>query len=188
MVRIDGDPERADALMSAVRRQQVRIHSFLLLVEGYQRRVQRSFPPYVFACDLSLRCRKLTADWRLIRGRKGSRATRIEGGLDVNFQGAPNPVHRLSKDVKPTLLTFLEKRAAPLPWPESCSEAWIACAAAIPAVEKTEAQASILMRPTTASDVEAVVGAGGRLPQKSTRFYPKMYSGLFRVSLWDAVD
>jgi uncharacterized protein (DUF1015 family) len=60
-------------------------------------------------------------------------------------------------------------------------------AAAIAAVEKGEAQAAILMRPTTVSDVEAVVGAGDRLPQKSTHFYPKMYSGLFGVSLEDAV-
>lgn len=60
-------------------------------------------------------------------------------------------------------------------------------AAAIAAVEKGEAQAAVLMRPTTVSDVEAVVGAGDRLPQKSTHFFPKMYSGLFGVALDDAV-
>jgi uncharacterized protein (DUF1015 family) len=59
--------------------------------------------------------------------------------------------------------------------------------AAIAAVEKKEAQAVILMRPTKVSDVEAVVGAGDRLPQKSTHFFPKMYSGIFGVSLEDAV-
>ncbi len=59
--------------------------------------------------------------------------------------------------------------------------------AAIAAVEKAEAQAAVLMRPTTISDVEAVVGAGDRLPQKSTHFFPKMYSGIFGVSLEDAV-
>ena len=59
--------------------------------------------------------------------------------------------------------------------------------AAIAAVEKGEAQAAVLMRPTTVSDVEAVVGAGDRLPQKSTHFFPKMYSGLFGVSLEDGV-
>jgi uncharacterized protein (DUF1015 family) len=59
--------------------------------------------------------------------------------------------------------------------------------AAIGAVERKEAQAAVLMRPTTVSDVEAVVGAGDRLPQKSTHFFPKMYSGLFGVSLEDAV-
>ncbi len=58
---------------------------------------------------------------------------------------------------------------------------------AIAAVEKAEAQAAVLMRPTTISDVEAVVGAGDRLPQKSTHFFPKMYSGIFGVSLEDAV-
>ena len=60
-------------------------------------------------------------------------------------------------------------------------------AAAIGAVDRGEAQAAVLMRPTTVSDVEAVVGAGDRLPQKSTHFFPKMYSGLFGVSLEDAV-
>ncbi len=60
-------------------------------------------------------------------------------------------------------------------------------AEAIAAVEKGEAQAAVLMRPTTISDVEAVVGAGDRLPQKSTHFFPKMYSGLFGVALEDAV-
>jgi uncharacterized protein (DUF1015 family) len=59
--------------------------------------------------------------------------------------------------------------------------------AAIAAVEKGEAQAAVLLRPTTVSDVEAVVGAGDRLPQKSTHFFPKMYSGLFGVALDDAV-
>ena len=59
--------------------------------------------------------------------------------------------------------------------------------AAIAAVEKGEAQAAVLMRATTISDVEAVVSAGDRLPQKSTHFFPKMYSGLFGVSLEDAV-
>ena len=59
--------------------------------------------------------------------------------------------------------------------------------AAIGAVDRGEAQAAVLMRPTTVSDVEAVVGAGDRLPQKSTHFFPKMYSGIFGVSLEDAV-
>jgi uncharacterized protein (DUF1015 family) len=58
---------------------------------------------------------------------------------------------------------------------------------ALAAVDKRDAQAAVLMRPTTVSDVEAVVGAGDRLPQKSTHFFPKMYSGLFGVSLEDAV-
>jgi uncharacterized protein (DUF1015 family) len=59
--------------------------------------------------------------------------------------------------------------------------------AAISAVEKKEACAAVLMRPTTIADLEAVVTAGDRLPQKSTHFFPKMYSGIFGVSLEDAV-
>jgi uncharacterized protein (DUF1015 family) len=60
-------------------------------------------------------------------------------------------------------------------------------ASAIAAVDGKQVQAAVLMRPTTVSDVEAVVGAGDRLPQKSTHFFPKMYSGIFGVSLEDAV-
>jgi len=60
-------------------------------------------------------------------------------------------------------------------------------AAALSAVEKKEAQAAVLMRPTTVADVEAVVAAGDRLPQKSTHFFPKMYSGIFGVSLEETV-
>jgi uncharacterized protein (DUF1015 family) len=56
------------------------------------------------------------------------------------------------------------------------------------AVERRDADAAILLRATTVSDVEAVVGAGDRLPQKSTHFFPKMYSGIFGVSLEVAVD
>ena len=52
---------------------------------------------------------------------------------------------------------------------------------------RASAQAAILMRATTVSDVDAVVGAGDRLPQKSTHFFPKMYSGIFGVALEDAV-
>jgi uncharacterized protein (DUF1015 family) len=59
--------------------------------------------------------------------------------------------------------------------------------AAIAAVDRGEAQGAVLMRPTSVSDVEAVVGSGDRLPQKSTHFFPKMYSGLFGVSLEDGV-
>jgi len=59
--------------------------------------------------------------------------------------------------------------------------------AAIAAVDGGKAQAAVLMRATTVSDVESVVGSGDRLPQKSTHFFPKMYSGLFGVSLEDAV-
>jgi uncharacterized protein (DUF1015 family) len=59
--------------------------------------------------------------------------------------------------------------------------------AAIEAAQTGRAQAAILMRPTTIADVEAVVGSGDVLPQKSTHFFPKMYSGIFGVSLEDSV-
>jgi len=59
--------------------------------------------------------------------------------------------------------------------------------AALAAVEKREAQAAILMRPMTISQIETVVHAGERLPRRSTSFYPPLFSGLFGVSLEDPV-
>jgi hypothetical protein len=60
-------------------------------------------------------------------------------------------------------------------------------AEAIAAVDKREAQAAVLMRPITLSEIETVVHAGERLPRASTSFYPKMFAGLFGFSLEDPV-
>jgi uncharacterized protein (DUF1015 family) len=46
------------------------------------------------------------------------------------------------------------------------------------AVSAGEATAAFLVRPPTVGDVEAVARAGGRMPAKSTYFYPKLTSGL----------
>jgi uncharacterized protein (DUF1015 family) len=46
------------------------------------------------------------------------------------------------------------------------------------AVSAGEATAAFLVRPPTVGDVEAVARAGGRMPPKSTYFYPKLTSGL----------
>ena len=59
--------------------------------------------------------------------------------------------------------------------------------AALDAVDKREAQAAVLMRPITISEIETVVHAGERLPQRSASFYPKMFAGLFGFSLEDPV-
>jgi uncharacterized protein (DUF1015 family) len=168
-------------------------------------------------------------DWRPIRTLHAARdffdlkefpsAQEAYAALETRARRFPSFV-LVAREIKPALLTLLEKPAAPLPWPEGRSESWrnldvaalevaflekllgigtdtIAkgehvsftsdASAAIAAAERGEAQAAILMRPTTVSDVEAVVGAGDRLPQKSTHFFPKMYSGIFGVSLEDAV-
>ncbi len=60
-------------------------------------------------------------------------------------------------------------------------------AAALAAVEKGEAQAAVLMRPMTISEIETVVHAGERLPRNSTSFFPKIFAGVFGVSLEDPV-
>jgi uncharacterized protein (DUF1015 family) len=60
-------------------------------------------------------------------------------------------------------------------------------AAALAAVDKREAQAAVLMRPITPSEIETVVHARERLPRASTSFYPKMFAGLFGFSLEDPV-
>lgn len=46
------------------------------------------------------------------------------------------------------------------------------------AVSAGEATAAFLVRPPTVHEVEAVARAGGRMPPKSTYFYPKLASGL----------
>jgi uncharacterized protein (DUF1015 family) len=60
-------------------------------------------------------------------------------------------------------------------------------AAAIASVERGEAQAAILMRPVTLSEIETVVHDGDHLPPRSVSFYPEMFAGLFGVSLEDPV-
>ena len=60
-------------------------------------------------------------------------------------------------------------------------------AAAVAAVERGQAQAVILMRPITLSEMEAVVHEGDRLPRHSASFSPEIFAGLFGVSLEDPV-
>ena len=60
-------------------------------------------------------------------------------------------------------------------------------AGATAAVERGEAQAAVLMRPITLSEIETVVHSGDRLPPRSVSFYPEMFAGLFGVSLEDPV-
>ena len=53
------------------------------------------------------------------------------------------------------------------------------------AVERGEAQAAILVRPTRLEELAAVAGAGDVMPQKSTYFYPKLLTGMVFNSLED---
>ena len=46
------------------------------------------------------------------------------------------------------------------------------------AVERGEAQAALLVRPTRLEELAAVAGAGDVMPQKSTYFYPKLLTGM----------
>jgi len=54
-------------------------------------------------------------------------------------------------------------------------------------IKRGEAQAAVLMRPITLSEIETVVHSGDRLPPRSVSFYPEMFAGLFGVSLEDPV-
>ena len=54
---------------------------------------------------------------------------------------------------------------------------------AVAAVDRGEAQAAFLLRPTRIEDVWAVAGRGETLPQKSTFFTPKLTSGLLFLPL-----
>jgi uncharacterized protein (DUF1015 family) len=58
-------------------------------------------------------------------------------------------------------------------------------AAAAAAVARGEAQAAFLLNATPVEQVMAVADAGGRMPQKSTYFYPKLPTGLV-MNLLDA--
>jgi uncharacterized protein (DUF1015 family) len=49
---------------------------------------------------------------------------------------------------------------------------------AVALVDNGEAEAAFLLRPPTIEQVRAVADAGGTMPQKSTYFYPKLFSGL----------
>jgi len=51
------------------------------------------------------------------------------------------------------------------------------------AVDRGEAEAAFLLRPTRIEDVWAVAGRGEVMPQKSTFFYPKLTSGLLMLPL-----
>lgn len=53
------------------------------------------------------------------------------------------------------------------------------------AVERGEAQAAILVRPTRLEELAAVAGAGDVMPQKSTYFYPKLLTGMVFNPLQD---
>ena len=60
-------------------------------------------------------------------------------------------------------------------------------AKALAAVENGSAQAAVLMRPMTESDIETVVHAGESLPRRAATFLPPLYAGLFGYSLEDPV-
>jgi uncharacterized protein (DUF1015 family) len=60
-------------------------------------------------------------------------------------------------------------------------------AEALAAVERGSAQAAILLRPMTVSEIETVVHAGESLPRRAATFLPPMYAGLFAYSLEDPV-
>jgi uncharacterized protein (DUF1015 family) len=54
---------------------------------------------------------------------------------------------------------------------------------AVAAVDRGEAEAAFLLRPTRIEDVWEVARRGGVMPQKSTYFYPKLTSGLLLLPL-----
>lgn len=60
-------------------------------------------------------------------------------------------------------------------------------AEALAAVENGSAQAAILMRPMTVSEIETVVHAGESLPRRAAIFLPPLFGGLFAYSLEDPV-
>lgn len=58
---------------------------------------------------------------------------------------------------------------------------------ALATVERGDAQAAILLRPMTVSEIETVVHAGESLPRRAATFLPPLFAGLFAYSLEDPV-
>jgi hypothetical protein len=54
---------------------------------------------------------------------------------------------------------------------------------AVAAVDRGDAQAAFLLRPTRIEDVWEIARRGDVMPQKSTFFYPKLTSGLLLMPL-----
>ena len=54
---------------------------------------------------------------------------------------------------------------------------------AVAAVDRGDAEAAFLLRPTRIDDVWAIAQRGDVMPQKSTFFYPKLTSGLLLFPL-----
>jgi hypothetical protein len=54
---------------------------------------------------------------------------------------------------------------------------------AVAAVDRGDAEAAFLLRPTRIEDVWAVARRGDVMPQKSTFFFPKLTSGLLLLPL-----
>ncbi len=57
-------------------------------------------------------------------------------------------------------------------------------AEALAAVESGAAEVAILLNPTRAEQLRDVAKVGGRMPQKSTYFYPKLISGMVINPVW----
>ncbi|MBI5855400.1 MAG: DUF1015 family protein, partial [Nitrospirae bacterium] len=49
---------------------------------------------------------------------------------------------------------------------------------ALDLIEQGKGEAALLLNPTKVEEVRAVATAGGRMPHKSTYFYPKPLTGL----------
>jgi len=86
-----------------------------------------------------------------------------------------NVLHRLVLD---ELLGIGERQLADQSHIEYVKDLGDAIDASIEAVESGRCQAVFFMNPTRVEQVKAVAAAGERMPQKSTFFYPKLYTGL----------
>ncbi len=89
--------------------------------------------------------------------------------LDVNV------LHKLVLD---DVLGIGERQLADESHLEYVKELGDAIDASIERVDRGECQAAFFMNPTRVEQVKAVAAAGERMPQKSTFFYPKLYTGL----------
>jgi uncharacterized protein (DUF1015 family) len=71
-----------------------------------------------------------------------------------------------------------EKKLASASYVKYVKDTDVAIDESIAAIESGEFQAAFFMNPVKVQQIRQVAGAGEKMPQKSTFFYPKFYSGL----------
>ncbi|HJU05617.1 MAG TPA: DUF1015 domain-containing protein [Nitrospiraceae bacterium] len=139
--------------------------------------------PFEASSEGEARMRFLTSLRR--NGESGPAFGLILRGLNRYLLLALRASHRPTQDVSERDrldVSILQARVIPVLCPSATDQEAIVYTKdddeAIDLVRKNTAQASLLLNPTKVSEVRAVASSGGRMPHKSTYFFPKPLTGL----------